>query len=164
VIDFGWLALTGLAMMALAPARAGKIAKRRMRVDQALCDAASIGELRRVKRLLEGGVNPDSADEDGTTALMAATFAGQARVVRVLLDAGADPDIQDISGMTAMMNAVIANGEMDIGGAHPIFVEIIELLIAAGADVQLEDQDGMTAAAHADACDLGELAGMLESP
>ncbi|NIR44148.1 MAG: ankyrin repeat domain-containing protein, partial [Gemmatimonadetes bacterium] len=80
----------------------------RKRNDQALCDAASIGDLSAVKRLLAARADENSADEDGTTALMAAAFAGQAAVVRLLLDHGADADLQDEAGLTALMNAVIA--------------------------------------------------------
>lgn len=134
---------------------------RHLRVDPLLCEAASVGDRKRLKSLLTSGVSPESADEDGTTALMAASFAGQANVVRDLLAVGADPDAQDVSGMTALMNAVIANGEIDLG-AHPVFYEIIELLLAAGADRDLEDQDGATAADYARSSDLHELVELLE--
>lgn len=134
---------------------------RRLR-DARLCDAASIGDRKRLKSLLAEGVSPDSSDEDSMTALMAASFAGQVEAVRILLAAGADPDAQDVSGMTALMNAVIANGEMELGEAHPIFSEIIALLLEAGADRELEDEDGSTAADYARTSDLHELVDLLE--
>jgi len=134
----------------------------RLRVDPALCDAASVGDRRSLQRLLANGVSPDSADEDGTTALMAAAFAGQGEVVRDLLMAGADPDAQDVSGMTALMNAIIANAEIELGEAHPVFAEIIEQLLAAGADTDLEDEDGATAADLAESSDLHELVDLLK--
>ena len=129
--------------------------------DQALCDAASIGDLRRLRELLALGVDPDSADEDGTTALMNAAFAAQAEAVRILLEAGADIDAVDASGMTALMNAIIAAGEMDLDGAVPVFREVIEQLLGAGADSDLEDDDGCTALDHARAYELEEITRIL---
>lgn len=134
----------------------------RLRIDPRLCDAASVGDRKLLKSLLAQGVSPESSDEDGTTALMAASFAGQPEAVRDLLAAGADPDAQDVSGMTALVNAVIANAEMELGEAHPIFHEIIELLLDAGADRELEDEDGSTAVDYARTSDLHELVDLLE--
>lgn len=133
-------------------------AGRRKRNDAALCDAASVGDLAAIKRLLAEGVDQDSADEDGMSALMAAAFCGQVKAVRALLDAGADPDAQDVSGTTALMNAVLASGEMEQGETHPIFFEIVELLLEADADVELEDEDGLTAREHALAYSLMDAA------
>jgi ankyrin repeat protein len=136
--------------------------KGRLRADASLCDAASVGDRRRLRKLLAEGVDPNSADEDGTTALMAAASAGQADAVRSLLEGGADPDIQDVSGMTALMNAVIANGELDLGETHPIFLEIVELLLDHDTDPELEDEDGVTAAEHARSYDADDLSELLE--
>ena len=139
-----------------------QLKKRRLRADPAICDAASVGDMRTVRRLLAEGVDPDTSDEDGVTALMASAFAAQPGVVRALLQAGADPDAQDASGLTALMNAVIANGEMDQRLSHPIFVEIVVELLAAGADPALADADGCTAADHAREGNLADLARLLE--
>jgi len=98
----------------------------RDRVDAEFCDAASSGNVSRVKALLADGVSADSADEDGTTALMAATFAGEREIVELLLQAEADPNLQDEAGLTALMNAVIGDGEMNLEGAHSVFYDIIE--------------------------------------
>ena len=136
--------------------------RKRLRADPSLCDAASVGDRRQLTKLLAEGVDPNSADEDGTTALMAAAFAGQADALRNLLEAGADPDTQDVSGLTALMNAVIANGELELGEAHPIFLEIVQLLLDHGADPLLEDQDGQTAADHARSYHSDNLSELLE--
>jgi ankyrin repeat protein len=158
-LDFdGFVGLYIFTALALLPSARRRS---RLRVDQALCDAASIGSTRDLQRLLADGVSPDSSDEDGTTALMLAAFSGQAKAVKLLLEAGADPDAQDVSGMTALMNAVIANCELDVGGTHPIFEDIVRQLIAAGADLEIEDQDGATAADHAATGELDELAELL---
>ena len=94
-------------------------------------------------------------------ALMSAAFAAHTRVVRTLLSAGADPNTQDVSGFTALMNAVIANGEMDLDGAHAVFEEIVEALLESGAELDIEDQDGLTAWDHAAAYDLAEMLALL---
>jgi ankyrin repeat protein len=135
--------------------------KKQLRADPSLCDAASVGDRRKLKRLLTGGVDPNSSDEDGTTALMAAAFAGQSDAVRELLEAGADPNAQDVSGMTALMHCAMANGELELGEIHPIFREIVQLLLGYGADVLLEDEDGLTAMDHAESYDSGDLAELL---
>lgn len=135
--------------------------RQRLRADPVLCDVASVGDRRRLKRMLAEGVDPDSADEDGTTALMAAAFAGQTATVRELLGAGADPNVQDVSGMTALMNCVMANGELELGDTHPIFREIVELLLDSGADLLLEDEDGLTALDHAESYESGDLVELL---
>ena len=132
------------------------------RSEPALCDAAAEGDLRRVRQMLLAGVSPDSADEEGTTALMASAFAAQKTVVRALLAAGADPNRQDVSGLTALMNAMIGNGEMDLDGAHPLFQEIVEALLDAGAEVDVQDDDGMTALDHAADYELVEMVDLLE--
>ncbi len=102
-----------------------------------------------MRRLLAEGASVDSCDEDGTTALMAASFWGQALVVADLLAAGADPDAQDDSGMTALMHAVIACGELEAERVHPIFVRTIGLLLDHGTSLGLRDHDGLTAYDHA---------------
>lgn len=140
---------------------ARQTSRKRKRVDQTLCDAAADGDLARVRRLLADGVSEDSADEDATTALMAASFAGEARVVRLLLDAGADPNLQDESGLTALMNAVIGEGEMDLEGAHPVFLEILEILLEGGADPTLEDENETTARDYAVSYGLDDAARLL---
>ena len=155
-------ALQVWTLLAVPLAVAVLVSRRRKRVDQALCDAASSGDLARVRKMLADGVSENSADEDATTALMAAAFAGEVKVVGLLLDAGADPNLQDESGLTALMNAVIGDGEMDLEGAQPVFQEIIEMLLAAGADVSLEDENESTAADHAVSYGLDEVARLID--
>lgn len=137
-----------------------QVAKRK-RSDPALCDAAASGDKARVRRLLADGVSEDSVDEDGTTALMAAAFAGETAIVRLLLSSGADPNLQDESGLTALMNAVIGDGEMDLEGGHPVYLEVIEALLGADADTALEDENGSTAADYAALYDLDEVGRLL---
>ena len=129
--------------------------------DPALCDAAASGDLARVRLLLADGVSADSVDEDGTSPLMAAAFAGERAIVELLLEQGADPNLQDESGLTALMNAVIGDGEMDLEGGHPLYLEIIDSLLEAGADLDLEDENGATARDYAVMYRLDEIARLL---
>lgn len=136
-------------------------AGRGQRVDAELCDAASSGNLSRVRDLLADGVSVDSTDEDGTTALMAAAFAGEREIVKLLLADEADPNLQDEAGLTALMNAVIGDGEMNLEGAHSVFYDIIERLLEAGADAMLEDENEFTAGDYAASYELEEIAQLL---
>jgi ankyrin repeat protein len=153
--------LQALALLAVPVLAMAHPTRSRKRLDPALCDAASAGDVARLRALLADGVSADSADEDGTTALMAGAFAGERRVVELLLDHGADPNLQDDSGLTALMNAVIGDGEMDLEGAHSVFLDIIELLLNAGADSAVEDENGATACDHAALYELDEIARLL---
>ena len=132
------------------------------RRDPALCEAAAIGDMGELENLLAGGVHPDSADSDGSTSLILAAAAGHAGVVGRLLEAGADPDEQEASGLTALMSCVCANGELDLGHAHPIFLELVELLLAAGAQIDLVDENDNSALDLARFYDLTEIVERLE--
>lgn len=51
-----------------------------------------------VSRLLAAGADPDKADAEGRTPLIAAAYMGHAEIVRALLDAGAKIDHADEDG------------------------------------------------------------------
>ncbi len=160
--DIHGFLLQGLTTMLLVGVTTLTPRRKRLRNDPSLCDAASVGDRRQLAKLLANGVDPNSADEEGTTALMAAVFAGQVDAARHLLEAGADPDAQDVSGMTALMNAVIASSELELGSTPAIFLEIVQLLLDHGADTNLEDEDGSTALDHAESLDLVDLVELIE--
>ena len=58
------------------------------------CSLAS-GNLERVRELLEGGQDPDVADEQGNTALTFSCEGGRTAVVKLLLDRGANPNVRN---------------------------------------------------------------------
>ncbi|MBO7410369.1 MAG: ankyrin repeat domain-containing protein, partial [Ottowia sp.] len=72
----------------------------------ALCAS---GTAEQVKQALAGGANPNArmngADDDGTTALIAAAQTGSAETVATLLAAGADKNVQDKRGYDALWYA-----------------------------------------------------------
>ena len=89
--------------------------------------ACSSGEVDRVKRLLEGGVNTDAMNEDKYTPLHVATMKGHVEVVKLLVKAllaeGLDVDATDVGGFTPLQYA-----------CEQGHVEMVQLLLEAGAD------------------------------
>ena len=100
-----WLALVVL----LAACGAG----RETRADPRLVRAAADGDLEAVTRLLEDGVDVDSQDPTGRTAVTAAVYGGHVQVVRLLVDEGADVDVQDDTRANALL-AVGETGDVDV--------------------------------------------------
>nr|XP_005993229.1 PREDICTED: ankyrin repeat domain-containing protein 34B-like [Latimeria chalumnae] len=118
-----------------------------------LCDenplqrAASLGKLRLVRLLVDGGAQVNERNEKGETALIAScklkpekhqSFS-MVKMVKYLLENRADPNIQDKQGKTALMHACIEN-------AGP---EVASLLINSGADPSMEDYAGASALVYA---------------
>ena len=73
--------------------------------DNALVEAGSRNDLKRVQQLLETGADVNSKDKDGATALIEASFKGHAEMVRLLLEKGADVNAPDRVGVTPLMEA-----------------------------------------------------------
>jgi ankyrin repeat protein len=69
--------------------------------------------LRKVRKLLDKGCDPNIRDDSGFTLLYAAAQAGHLSVVRELLDRGADPNIRDNEGRTPA-DIARKRGYMDI--------------------------------------------------
>ena len=67
--------------------------------------AASLGDLERVRQLLEDGVRVDSVKEDGNTALHCASIMGHTSVVELLIEEEADLEATGNSGATPLMMA-----------------------------------------------------------
>ncbi len=93
-------------------------------LDQAR-DASSM------KALLDFGIDPNHASDDGTTTLMTAAVRGDPEVVRLLLAAGAKVDPVDRWGMTALHHAARGGNTATVAA-----------LIAAGADLDRRDRSG----------------------
>lgn len=107
---------------------------------------AQLGYAEHIKRLVEGGVNPDWCREDGVTTLMVAALTGRVSIIEALLDAGASIDLQAPDGTTALLAATaFARTTREIAG--------IELLLARGANPNLFNDEGndalMMTARHA---------------
>lgn len=114
--------------------------------------AAKEGRLQQVKAMLSAGMNVNSKNQAGRTALMSAAYNGNRKVVKTLVVEGADLNQIDAQGKTALMMAV-ANVRLDI----------VEELLKGGADVKVEDKNKKTAITMAEKTQNKELIKLLES-
>lgn len=114
---------------------------------KAFLSAVSMTRVARVQELLALGVDPNTADPWGRTALqMAVRYAynceGDAlTIVHILLSAGADLHTADQEGFTALKHAAVYG-----------YVDLLRFLIAAGADVNHRTPEGQTAIGMIESC------------
>jgi len=102
--------------------------------DARLVEAAARGDLTSVREMLRRGVDVDSRDARGRTAVTAAVYADDLELVRALIETGADVDVQD----EIRTNALLATGEM--GNA-----EILRAVLRADPDLTRTNRFGGTA-------------------
>ncbi len=95
---------------------------------------ASTGNLACVKKLIKKGVQINSRDTAGRTALMLASENGHFDVIRYLVKKNADVDAKDRKGQSALMRAVDQNRKT-----------AVDALIAAGANIDKRNNGGETA-------------------
>lgn len=65
-------------------------------------DAGKRTELELIEALVDSGANPNKANYEGVTPLMAAVKLGCVEKVALLLENGADPNLKDIDGATCL--------------------------------------------------------------
>jgi ankyrin repeat protein len=108
---------------------------RRTVSDVGFREAARNGDLAKVEKAIEEGVDVNGADEDRRTALMLSAFDGHHRIVQLLLDHGARHNDRDATNRSALVYAA--------SGRNP---ETVEVLLDAGADINVTDNgEGWTA-------------------
>ena len=73
------------------------------RLSQQLINAARYNDLLKVEELLSSGVDINSVDNVGMSALMVASYFGNLIIARYLLKDGANPNIRDKWGNTALL-------------------------------------------------------------
>ena len=120
-----------------------------------LISAANYGDIRRVRELLDAGVDPNIKDDEGDSALIMATIRSKIDVIRLLLDRGADPNIGDEDGETPLMRASYRNTRDN--------KDIIKLLLERGADPNIQSLNGDTALTFALSSGNGDIVRLLES-
>ena len=99
--------------------------------------AAKAGDLLAVKQALDFGIDVNSKDRYGHTALIQAC-EGTTEILKILLEYGADVNSRDCRGATALMYASEAG-----------LIDNVKLLMDRGARVDLRDPHGQTALVYA---------------
>jgi len=116
-----------------------------------LVDAASHGQLTRVRYLLDQGVSPDAWNDEGCAALAAAAGSKNPETVRLLLDHHANPNCS-CGGSPALSHAIEKND-----------LTSFKLLLTAGANIEARDKQGFNAYDEALFSQNKELVQYLES-
>lgn len=116
--------------------------------NDALVQAAGVGDLETVKRLIEDGADPNSVDEHGMGPLL--NFHPE--VTRYLLEHGANPDIQRNENISPVIVGVCGN------------FECMRLMAEAGANVNRASEHNGETALHgvAGSCDAGVVRVLLD--
>ena len=139
--------------------------------EQSVFQAIQRGDTAAVARALDGGINPNSKDEEGVPALMLAALFADAACVELLLKSGADPNRADASGATPLMWAIpdlrkarlliehgadvnaqssnLGRTPLLIAAGYPGTVDVLRLLLAHRANLHARDRSGSTALAMA---------------
>ena len=110
-----------------------------MRLAQLLCNAAGIGDIDWMKRLIKNGADVNAKNKwrggDYETALMQAAMTGQIKACRFLIENGADVNAtKDNDGWTAVMIAALMGN-----------TDTVKYLLSMGADPFLKSKIGQTA-------------------
>ena len=115
-----------------------------------LIDAIISGEHNELRSLIAQGIDINSKNQAGRTALMVGTFYGNKVMVKSLLASGADVNLKDNNNRTALIDAAAFG-----------FDEIVRLLITMGADLNAKTKSGKTALTGAIAGDYQVIVKML---
>ena len=118
-----------VSILLCAPAYAADTAK-----DREFRLAAGIGDTYTLSELLDQGVDVNSANQFGKTALMMAVETGSMETVALLLSRGADLNAETVAGCSALTFAA-ENGHIGISA----------LLLERGADVHDRTRAGWDA-------------------
>jgi ankyrin repeat protein len=114
-------------------AQMGSIFFKLFKSNTELHRAAKKGDAKKIKALLDLGVDINYEGSSECTALHLATDCGHEAAVRVLLDNGADPMAKSSEGRTPLHSAARAG-----------HTAVVRLLLEKGVDVQAKDPSGST--------------------
>ena len=116
-----------------------KIEKKGMSFTQeAFLNEVRSGNKEHMELFIKAGMDINSRDKDGSTALMIVSEKGDLEMAQLLIQNGADVDAKNIDGYTALMYV-----------AYKGNLQIAELLIKNRADINVRDKDGWTALRYA---------------
>uniref|UniRef100_A0A1I8NDC8 Uncharacterized protein n=1 Tax=Musca domestica TaxID=7370 RepID=A0A1I8NDC8_MUSDO len=96
-----------------------------------LLEAASRNDMQEVAELLEHGITPDAANEDGLTALHQCCIDNNVEMLKLLLEYGANVDAQDSDKWTPLHAAATCG-----------HLELVRILIDHGANLLAVNTDG----------------------
>ncbi|XP_034659764.1 protein phosphatase 1 regulatory subunit 16A isoform X2 [Drosophila subobscura] len=96
-----------------------------------LLEAASRNDMPEVAALLQHGITPDAANEDGLTAMHQACIDNNVQMLQLLLEYGADVDAQDSDKWTPLHAAATCG-----------HLELVRILIRHGANLLAVNTDG----------------------
>ncbi len=136
-------------------------------IETLFLSAARDGQTDLVTEFLKAGINPDTRNDKGYTALILAAYNGHEPTVRALLEGGASPDLQDAKGATALAGVafkgdlpcarvLVAHGAgIDVPnfvGRTPLIFAVmfnrdpmVTFLLEHGANPDLRDGEGISA-------------------
>ena len=103
-------------------------------LNEELCDAIFLGELKNIDRLLNAGADVNVRYESGDTPLIIASNEGYLEIVIALIAKGADVNVNEVETGKSLLTAVIEQGRIGIASA----------LLENGADVNVRDKTGFT--------------------
>lgn len=103
-----------------------------------ILNAAKADDAKRITMLVRQGVDVNTRDSSGKTALIYAARSGKEKTVRTLIDLGSNVKIRDNNGKTALIHAA-ENG-------HDSTTKV---LIRANSDLNTKDNSGRTALSYA---------------
>jgi len=102
--------------------------------DQEIFDAAAINDIKRVRELLDIGVDINITDHDHkSTPLQVAASRGSRQAVEFLVQRGCDLNIQDDRGSTALHSLIYKRYDI-----------LAMWLVKNGADLHIKDKRGFT--------------------
>lgn len=130
--------------------------------------ATQLKNIGTVNSLLEEGIEPDTQNAIGWTALMMATAENNIDIVKLMIDHGANLNIENVYGRTALhfacnygfidiakllvKHGAIINANNDHGSTPPLYaaikggyVDLVKFLLEHGADCKFENIHGKDA-------------------
>ncbi|RCJ21073.1 hypothetical protein A6770_30860 [Nostoc minutum NIES-26] len=119
------------------------VIRKQRREDQSLqkfFDAVSEGDTTTVRELVAQGLDINSLNEDGITAVHCAVAGGNVRMIELLAELGVDLNRLDEDGRTPLMSTI---------GIYAFQARALRALIRAGADLNYRDREGYTALDYA---------------
>lgn len=106
--------------------------------ENALIRSSGYGFTSLIAYFLSKGLDVNSCDYDGSTALMYASMVNGSKACKTLIHAGAAIDLTDDAGCTALMKSSISCD-----------IDIVHALLKANANVHLKDSFGRSALSYA---------------